>query len=243
MKRVLGLLLRQEPALVRAFHTWRRHRFVLRLRLLAILRRTSLDVEIGPDLRLGRRIGVHVAPRSAVTVRMGAHCRIGDDVQLHLSSGSLWWGDGVQLRVGSTMKVDGEIWCEGGNIFSFGCVIHCAESIRIQQWSGSAEYATIVDSAHYFTEPDVCISENTVSSPVSIGKNVFLAPRVSVGRGITIGDFSVIGPNSTVTKDVPAGSLASGVPATVVRMLDLPWDAPRPSGEAAGGSAPGAQHR
>jgi acetyltransferase-like isoleucine patch superfamily enzyme len=130
----------------------------------------------------------------------------------------------VQLRVRSTINLVGDLWCEGGNIFSYGTVIHCAESIRIEQWAGNAEYVTIADSAHFHTEPDRCVSENTVTSPIVIGKNVFIAPRVSVGKGVTIGDFAVVGPNSTLIHDVKPGTLVSGVPAEFVRDLDLPWE-------------------
>jgi acetyltransferase-like isoleucine patch superfamily enzyme len=226
MRRVLGLVARQEVAVVRAFDRARRAWFIARLRLLAAWRRTELDLDIAPDLRLGRRIEVKVAPRSKIRIHIGPRCRIGNDVLLFLTSGSLWWGDGVQLRVRSAINLTGELWCEGGNIFSYGTIIHCVESIRIHQWAGSAEYVTIVDSAHFHSAPDVCVSENTVSSPVRIGTNVFLAPRVSVNRGVDIGDFCVVGPNSTVVRDAPPGTLVSGVPATVVRSLGLAWVPP-----------------
>ncbi len=41
-----------------------------------------------------------------------------------------------------------------------------------------------------------------------------------VKKGVTIGQGSVIGMNSVVTKDVPAHSVAVGVPARVVRRIE-----------------------
>ena len=224
MTAVLHALKAREASFVRALDRTRRAWLLGRLRALALWKRTTLDLDIAADLRVGRRITVKVAPRSHVTVRIAPRCRIGDDVYLLFTRGSMVWGEDVQLRVRSTINLVGDLWCEGGNIFSYGTVIHCAESIRIHQWAGCAEYATIADNAHFYTEPDVCVSENTVTGPIVIGKNVFIAPRVSIGRGVTVGDFCVIGPNSVVVHDAPPGSFISGVPAKVIRHLDLPWE-------------------
>ncbi|WP_370594985.1 sugar O-acetyltransferase [Streptomyces griseoviridis] len=55
--------------------------------------------------------------------------------------------------------------------------------------------------------------------PVTIGDNVWLGGGVIVLPGVTIGDDSVVGAGSVVTKDVPAGVVAVGNPARVVRSL------------------------
>jgi acetyltransferase-like isoleucine patch superfamily enzyme len=55
--------------------------------------------------------------------------------------------------------------------------------------------------------------------PVIIGNNVWLGSRVTVLRGVTIGNNSVVGAGSVVTKSIPANSLAAGVPAKVIRTL------------------------
>ncbi|MGV9501471.1 sugar O-acetyltransferase [Streptomyces sp. NPDC003642] len=55
--------------------------------------------------------------------------------------------------------------------------------------------------------------------PITIGDNVWLGGGVIVCPGVTIGDDSVIGAGAVVTKDVPAGVVALGNPARVVRTL------------------------
>jgi maltose O-acetyltransferase len=55
--------------------------------------------------------------------------------------------------------------------------------------------------------------------PITIGDNVWLGGGVIVLPGVSIGDDSVIGAGSVVTKDVPAGVVAVGSPARVVRTL------------------------
>ncbi|MBC7791008.1 MAG: acyltransferase [Anaerolineae bacterium] len=53
--------------------------------------------------------------------------------------------------------------------------------------------------------------------PVTLGSSVWLPWRVFVMPGVTIGDGSVIGANSLVAGNIPAGSLAVGSPAKVIR--------------------------
>lgn len=55
--------------------------------------------------------------------------------------------------------------------------------------------------------------------PVHIGKNCWLGAGVIVMPGVTIGDNSVIGAGSVVTKDIPAGVVAYGSPARVIREI------------------------
>ncbi|MDQ1531005.1 MAG: maltose O-acetyltransferase [Microbacteriaceae bacterium] len=55
--------------------------------------------------------------------------------------------------------------------------------------------------------------------PITIGNNVWLGGGVIVCPGVTIGDDSVIGAGSVVTRDIPAGVLAIGSPPRVVRTL------------------------
>ena len=55
--------------------------------------------------------------------------------------------------------------------------------------------------------------------PIHIGKNVWLGAGVIVVPGVTIGDNTVIGAGSVVTRDIPAGVLAFGVPCRVQREL------------------------
>lgn len=54
---------------------------------------------------------------------------------------------------------------------------------------------------------------------IHVGNNVWIGAGVHVMPGVTIGDNSVIGGGSIVTKDIPANSLAVGDPCRVVRKI------------------------
>ena len=58
------------------------------------------------------------------------------------------------------------------------------------------------------------------SGRISIGNNVAFGRHVMVLKGVKIGDNCFIGANSTVTRDIPANSIAVGSPAKVVMSLD-----------------------
>jgi maltose O-acetyltransferase len=55
--------------------------------------------------------------------------------------------------------------------------------------------------------------------PISIGDNVWLGGGAIVCPGVAIGDDTVVGAGAVVTRDLPAGVLAAGVPARVLREL------------------------
>lgn len=57
------------------------------------------------------------------------------------------------------------------------------------------------------------------AKPVHIGNNCWLGASVTICPGVTIGDDCVIGAGSVVTRDIPRGSFAAGVPCKVIRPI------------------------
>jgi len=54
---------------------------------------------------------------------------------------------------------------------------------------------------------------------VHLGENVFIGDGAKILKGVTIGRDSVVGAGSVVTRSIPAGVIAAGNPARVVREL------------------------
>jgi maltose O-acetyltransferase len=58
------------------------------------------------------------------------------------------------------------------------------------------------------------------AKPIAIGDNAWLGGGVIVCPGVTIGADTVVAAGAVVTADLPAGVLAAGIPARIVRELD-----------------------
>ncbi|PKG22600.1 sugar O-acetyltransferase [Niallia nealsonii] len=57
------------------------------------------------------------------------------------------------------------------------------------------------------------------SLPINIGDNVWIGGSVTIVPGVTIGDNTIIGAGSVVTKDIPANVIVAGVPCRVIRPI------------------------
>ena len=68
-------------------------------------------------------------------------------------------------------------------------------------------------------EPDLRRTGVEAAEPIAIGDNVWLGGGVIVCPGVTIGADTVVGAGAVVTRDLPAGVLAVGNPARVLRTL------------------------
>lgn len=58
-------------------------------------------------------------------------------------------------------------------------------------------------------------------APIHIGKKVWLGANVTVLAGVTIGDNAIVAAGAVVTKDVPANAIVGGVPAKVIKMINI----------------------
>lgn len=59
-----------------------------------------------------------------------------------------------------------------------------------------------------------------IAKPIIIGKNVWITERVIILGGVTIGDNSVIGAGSVVTKNIPSNVFAAGNPCKVIKTIE-----------------------
>jgi tetrahydrodipicolinate N-succinyltransferase len=59
-----------------------------------------------------------------------------------------------------------------------------------------------------------------VYGDIHVGSHVFIGMGTIILPGVTIGDRCVIGAGSVVTRDIPSGSVAAGVPCRVIKTID-----------------------
>lgn len=58
------------------------------------------------------------------------------------------------------------------------------------------------------------------AKPITVKDNVWIGGSTTVLAGVTIGENSVIGANSVVTKDIPSNVVAAGNPCKIIRKID-----------------------
>ena len=129
-------------------------------------------------------------------------------------------------RVGKNVFIEPDFICEMGNNISigdnvfmnFGCIIFDMGEVSIGNNVMFGPRVGIYTTNHAF-DPDERIANVVISKPVHIGNRVWVAADVKIVQGVTIGDDSIIGAGSVVTKDIPAGVIAAGNPCRVIRAI------------------------
>ena len=129
-------------------------------------------------------------------------------------------------KVGENVWIEPDFKCEfGKNItiendiyINFGCVIlDCAK--------GTIGSHTLLGpnvglyAANHATDANERINGGCYGKPIHIGKNVWLGGDVKVLPGVSIGDNTIIGTGSIVTKDIPANVIAVGNPCKVIKEI------------------------
>ena len=128
--------------------------------------------------------------------------------------------------VGKDVWIEPDFRCEFGkniviedNVYiNFGCVIlDCAEvTIGANTLLGPNIGLYPVNHA---IDAEERIHGGCIGKPIHIGKNVWFGGDVKVLTGVTIGDNTIIGTGSIVTKDIPANVIAVGNPCKVIRQI------------------------
>jgi acetyltransferase-like isoleucine patch superfamily enzyme len=230
MRRRIQSMLRSATShrgpVVRLGYAARRGWIIARLRALAIWHSASVEVDIDPSALLGPRLAIFFQPGTHTRVRIGPRTMFGDGVVLRLKGGELDVGEACDIRRDVNLSIGGRLVIGEDSILSWGTIVHCDDDIRIGAHVGVSEQCTIADSSHYFSAPEVAAHAQIRTAPIRIGMCVWLCAKVSVSKGVTIGDYVIVGPNSVVVRDVAGGTFASGIPAVEVGPAELPWMPP-----------------
>jgi putative colanic acid biosynthesis acetyltransferase WcaF len=112
---------------------------------------------------------------------------------------------------------DGGAIGEDAEIYNYDRITIGANTVISQQ-------ACLCTGSHDFRDPRFPL----VWKPITVGSGCWIAARAFVLPGVTIGDGTVVGACSLVTKSLPPWSICSGNPCVVLRprtMKDAPHDA------------------
>ena len=128
-------------------------------------------------------------------------------------------GDGVVIRPLFRCEYGYPVRIGAGTFVNFDCVMLDVAPISIGAACQIASRVQFLTATHPI-DPAPRRAGWEYAEPIAVGDNVWLGGGVIVNPGVTIGDDTVVGSGSVVTKDLPAGVVAAGVPARVLREID-----------------------
>jgi acetyltransferase-like isoleucine patch superfamily enzyme len=156
-------------------------------------------VEVAPDAAISPEARIH--PRNG-RIRIGSRSTIAAGVTIQ---GNVDLGENCSLQTG-TLLVGYGIPEEVSGRITIG------NNVRI------APFVQMIASNHRFDDTSRPITDQGLQfGPITIEDDVWVAGRVIVTAGVTIGTGSVLAAGAVVTRDVPAGSVVGGVPARILK--------------------------
>lgn len=127
--------------------------------------------------------------------------------------GGLWLQTPFYCDYGTNIHV-------GENVFlNFNCVILDVMEVTIGSRTLIGPNVQIYTATHPINHTERS-SGVEYAKPIHIGEDVWLGGSAVICPGVSIGDRSIIGAGSVVTKDIPADVIAGGNPCKVIRHLN-----------------------
>jgi len=165
-----------------------------------------------------------------LSVRTGCNARFREGVTIHqnchLAAVGKWEiGTGTEIQTNCSITAREQEF-EGGFIVGDQCyigdasIIDIAGGVTIGDNVAIGPYCIIYTHDHEPEKDLDAIWKGKIKlGAVSIGRGAWIGSRVTILSGVKIGERSIVGAGAVVTSDVPAGCLALGVPARIVKAL------------------------
>lgn len=185
-----------------------------------ISRVTTLLRLKGNAVQYGKNFKSYGSP--VIDLWKGGKFTIGDNVVFN--NGNLYNMIGRQQPCCFVVRNGAELVI-GNNTGMSATAIVCASKITIGNYVKIGGNTVIYDTDFHSLDPQqrsVLSSDmvNTKNAPVFIGDHVFIGAHSTILKGITIGDNSIIGSCSVVTKNIPPNEIWAGNPAKFIKSLN-----------------------
>lgn len=189
-QRVLAFSLHFLSRLFRLFHPMGRtlRRLVYTARFMAHVKKAAPSTQCDGPIRF---IGTG-------RITLGKQCRFGRECEFTTEEkGEILLGDNIRLNRGVTLTSYAQI--------------------RIGSFTIVGEFASIRDANHGMEMGTPMRLQPHTTSPITIGRDVWIGRGSCILPGVTIGDGAIIGANSVVTHDIPSHTIAAGAPARILQ--------------------------
>ena len=178
--------------------------------------------------RLRYELGGHIASelRRLTILATHRHCRIefrgpvrlGPGFTLNIpDAGTFIVGRGVDFRRGFVCEISsgGRVTIGDGSYFTSDILIQCTTTIDIGARCGFGQAVLLVDGTHRFRDPTKHLLDQGYDfHPIVIGDGANIMAKCTVFA--SVGQSTVVGANSVVSRPLPAYCLALGSPARPV---------------------------
>jgi acetyltransferase-like isoleucine patch superfamily enzyme len=133
--------------------------------------------------------------------------------------GRLILGRWTHLGVDTALRChEGTLSLGDKSVLARDVSINCYLDVEIGDSALIADAVYISDFDHKFTDLAIPIKDQGIAkSRVRIERDVWLGTKVTVLRGVRIGEGAVVGANAVVARDLPAYAIAVGAPARVIK--------------------------
>jgi len=187
-----------------------------RLRMLGFYSKLWMNIEMSVK-KINYGSGVRFWGRACMVRHPGSVISIGNRCSFRSDATSNLIGLNRKCIL-STHSAKAEIII-GTNCGFSGAVLGAKEKITVGNDVLFGANTLVTDFDWHGIHPDERRTSTGDSKPIIIGNKVFVGYGSVVLKGVTIGDNSVIGANSVVTKDIPANVIAGGNPCKVIKSL------------------------
>jgi acetyltransferase-like isoleucine patch superfamily enzyme len=181
----------------------------------------SLGILVGRNARLGRELTIDVRLGGDNSLTIGEETVVQSWCRFQLHGGSLDVGrrthvrDLVQLKTKSTLTVGDRV------VLSRGVIVHASAAVSIGDDCGIGERTSIIDSDHELDGSGGAYLQAPLrTEPIALGHGVAVGANCVILRGARLGDGAALAAGAVLNgDDVPAGHLAGGGPARVLKDL------------------------
>jgi acetyltransferase-like isoleucine patch superfamily enzyme len=124
---------------------------------------------------------------------------------------------GVVLLCGGPAKSGIKLSIGPGTYINRNTFLDAVESLVIGSRVAIGPGCYITDHDHGIDPSRAPLDQDLIASPTSIGDEAWIGANVVILKGVTIGQRTIVGAGSVVTKSLPSDVVAVGVPAKVIR--------------------------
>jgi maltose O-acetyltransferase len=127
-------------------------------------------------------------------------------------------GEGVEVRAPFRIEYGTRVSIGSRTFLNYDCLMLDVAPITIGEACQIATRVQFLTATHPIDPEPRRIGWES-GEPITLGDNVWLGGGVIVCPGVTIGDDTVVGAGAVVTRALPPGVVAAGVPARVIREI------------------------